>query len=123
MNPLSPAFSSDHLEIGKDSTAEEVAVDKTIADGKPKGKNYVSHSAIALRCRVMPPPCIRNPYLKDVSEKEKDPFGNQRSKCAGIVWVSSFMSHFKPLWKKLLQPACYYICGVFVYSCCNFQSA
>ncbi|TQD76416.1 hypothetical protein C1H46_038044 [Malus baccata] len=35
---------------------------------------------VALRCRVMPPPCLKNPYLKDASEIGIDPFGNQRSK-------------------------------------------
>ncbi|XP_061369393.1 wee1-like protein kinase [Gastrolobium bilobum] len=87
VNPLSPTFSSDHqqiVELGKETIAEEVAVEKTISAGKLKAQNYISHSAVALRCRVMPPPCIRNPYLKDVSEKEADPFGNQRSKCAGL---------------------------------------
>ncbi|XVF80478.1 hypothetical protein PTKIN_Ptkin15bG0077500 [Pterospermum kingtungense] len=41
----------------------------------------------ALRCWVMPPPCIKNPYLEDASEVEKDPFGNQRSKCVGTILV------------------------------------
>uniref|UniRef100_M1AT45 Protein kinase WEE1 n=1 Tax=Solanum tuberosum TaxID=4113 RepID=M1AT45_SOLTU len=45
-----------------------------------KGPSYVSQSAIALRYRVMPPPCIRNPYLGDASEIDADPFGNRRSK-------------------------------------------
>ncbi|TKY61804.1 Wee protein kinase [Spatholobus suberectus] len=87
VNPLSPTFSSDHqpvVELGKDFVTDEVAVERTIAAAKPKNQNYVSHSAVALRCRVMPPPCIRNPYLKDVSEKDIDPFGNQRLKCAGL---------------------------------------
>ncbi|CAL0302442.1 unnamed protein product [Lupinus luteus] len=86
-NPFSPMFLSDHqqvAELGMDCAAEELAFEKTIADDKPKAPNYVSHSAVALRCRVMPPPCISNPYLKEVSEKETDPFGNQRSKCAGL---------------------------------------
>ncbi|WJX79737.1 Mitosis inhibitor protein kinase wee1 [Trifolium repens] len=87
VNALSPTYSSDHqqvVELGKDSVAEEENVDKTIASGKPKAQNYVSQSAAALRCRAMPPPCISNPYLKDVSQKETDPFANQRSKCAGL---------------------------------------
>ncbi|XP_052118741.1 wee1-like protein kinase isoform X1 [Arachis duranensis] len=87
VNPLSPNFSGDHqqvVELGKDSVGEEVAAEKTVAADKPKAQNYVSHSAVALRCRVMPPPCIQNPYLKDVSQKETDPFGNQRIKCAGL---------------------------------------
>uniref|UniRef100_A0A804P587 Protein kinase domain-containing protein n=1 Tax=Zea mays TaxID=4577 RepID=A0A804P587_MAIZE len=28
-----------------------------------KRGGYVSQSAVALRCRVMPPPCVKNPYL------------------------------------------------------------
>lgn len=80
------------MELGKDSVVEEVAVEKTVEDGKPRAQNYVSHSAVALRCRAMPPPCIRNPYLKDVSKMETDPFGNQRSKCAGINLVIYFMN-------------------------------
>ncbi|KHN28212.1 Wee1-like protein kinase [Glycine soja] len=87
VHPLSPTFCSDHqpvVELGKDSGTEELALEKTIAPGKPKAQNYVSHSAVALRCRVMPPPCFRNPYLKDVSDKDLDPFGNQRLKCAGL---------------------------------------
>lgn len=98
VNPLSPTFSNDHHlieEIGKDSVVEDVAFEKTIEVGKPNAQNYVSQSAVALRCKVMPPPCIKNPYLKDVSETEIDPFGNQRSKCAGIILVSSFTNPFK----------------------------
>ncbi|KAK7306904.1 hypothetical protein VNO77_44865 [Canavalia gladiata] len=78
---LSLTSLSDHqqvVELGRDYVAEEVAIEK------PKLRNYVSHSAVALRCRVMPPPCIKNPFLKDVPEKEIDPFRNQRLKCAGL---------------------------------------
>lgn len=58
-----------------------------------KNRSYVSQSAVALRCRVMPPPCLQNPYLKDASEFGADPFDNQRSKCAGashcyyVPWI------------------------------------
>ncbi|KAJ0778767.1 putative non-specific protein-tyrosine kinase WEE family [Helianthus annuus] len=45
-------------------------------------QGYVSQSAVALRCRVMPPPCMKNPYIKDASENDADPFGDRRSKCA-----------------------------------------
>ena len=94
VNPLSPTLSSglEQVEIGKDSIADEADVEKVMGAGKPKSQNYVSHSALALRCRVMPPPCIQNPYLKDASEKDIDPFGNKRSKCAGTVLVCALMS-------------------------------
>ncbi|KAG6418764.1 hypothetical protein SASPL_120969 [Salvia splendens] len=39
-------------------------------------------SVVALRCRVMPPPCVNNPYVKNASDFYADPFSNQRSKCA-----------------------------------------
>lgn len=50
-----------------------------------KNHNYVSQSAVALRCRVMPPPCMKNPYLMDNSGVDIDPFGSSRSKCEGIL--------------------------------------
>ncbi|KAK9086502.1 hypothetical protein Syun_028896 [Stephania yunnanensis] len=74
---------SDKLEVGKPSGEPEV--------GKPSGtekkQNYVSQSAVALRCRVMPPPCIINPYLKESGVVDADPLGNQRSKsiAAGLL--------------------------------------
>ncbi|KAK9945619.1 hypothetical protein M0R45_011125 [Rubus argutus] len=33
----------------------------------------------------MPPPCFKNPYLKDASQMDIDPYGNQRSKCAAFL--------------------------------------
>ncbi|XP_074368451.1 wee1-like protein kinase isoform X2 [Apium graveolens] len=49
-----------------------------------KNHNYMSQSAVALRCRVMPPPCMKNPYLMDNSGVDIDPFGSSRSKCEGL---------------------------------------
>ncbi|XP_044503943.1 wee1-like protein kinase isoform X2 [Mangifera indica] len=63
---------------------DEIKFDKTTVIGTQKTQNYVSRSAVALRCRVMPPPCIKNPYQKDALEMDIDPFGNQRAKCAGF---------------------------------------
>ncbi|KAG4958345.1 hypothetical protein AAZX31_13G012200 [Glycine max] len=77
---LSSTSSGDNqpiVELGNDFVGEYIT-------DKPKARNYVSRSAVALRCRVMPPPCIRNPFLKCLSEKEIDPFESQRSKFAGL---------------------------------------
>ncbi|OVA04326.1 Protein kinase domain [Macleaya cordata] len=72
-------------ELASDSFGpDEFRKEETLVIGPEKKKNYVSQSAVALRCRVMPPPCIRNPYLKDVTEMDLDPFGNQRSKSTGF---------------------------------------
>ncbi|KAG5009580.1 hypothetical protein JHK87_018095 [Glycine soja] len=70
------------VELGKDFGTEETTLEKTIAPGKVKSQNYVSHSVVGLRCKVRPLSCFRNPYLKDGSDKDLDPFGNQRLKCA-----------------------------------------
>ena len=69
----------------EDYDTGEVKVEKTTATGNKRIQNYVSQSAVALRCRVMPPPCIKNPYVKDASDTDMDPLGNQRSKRTGIV--------------------------------------
>ncbi|XVF72580.1 hypothetical protein PTKIN_Ptkin12aG0132400 [Pterospermum kingtungense] len=87
VNPINPTIygSQQTVELAEDNLdVDEVNLEKTILPGVQKTKNYVSQSAVALRCRVMPPPCIKNPYLKDASEVDTDPFGNQRSKCAGF---------------------------------------
>lgn len=69
------------MEASKDTpSADDIKMEKIIAT---KGPSYVPQSAVALRCRVMPPPCIQNPYIKDASETDVDPFGCWRSKCSG----------------------------------------
>ncbi|KAJ9171853.1 hypothetical protein P3X46_015161 [Hevea brasiliensis] len=86
-NPLSPTLSEkqQNLEIAKDTFGtDEVNIEKATVFGTQKSQNYVSQSAVALRCRVMPPPCIKNPYLMQASDVNVDPFGNRRSKCAGF---------------------------------------
>ncbi|KAJ6972987.1 LOW QUALITY PROTEIN: wee1-like protein kinase [Populus alba] len=87
VHPLSPTLSDQQpiVDIGKDNIcAEEMLIEKPSTLETKRPQNYVSQSAVFLRCRVMPPPCIKNPYLTDASEVGIDPFGNQRSKCAGF---------------------------------------
>ncbi|KAJ4835535.1 hypothetical protein Tsubulata_041078 [Turnera subulata] len=87
LNPLSPTLSEqpEDLDLAKDRfTSDEVKIEKINEIGTEKPRNYMSQSAVALRCRVMPPPCLQNPYLKDASEVNVDPFDTQRSKCAGF---------------------------------------
>ncbi|KAL5839245.1 hypothetical protein ACOSQ4_011853 [Xanthoceras sorbifolium] len=87
VNPLSPTSygSQEIVELAKDTfDTDEVKMGKTTVNGEQKTRNYVPQSAVALRCRVMPPPCIKNPYQKDASGMDIDPFGNQRAKCAGL---------------------------------------
>ncbi|KAJ6338456.1 hypothetical protein OIU76_008016 [Salix suchowensis] len=88
VHPLSPTLSDQQqsVDIRKDSIdPEEMIIEKTSTAEKKKPQNYVSQSAVYLRCRVMPPPCIKNPYLMDATEVGIVPFGNQRSKCTEFL--------------------------------------
>ncbi|KAL2945451.1 Wee1-like protein kinase, partial [Bienertia sinuspersici] len=63
---------------------DQHTAETTIATALKKGPSVISQSAIALRCRVMPPPCLKNPYIKDAVEIDVDPFGSWRTKCSGL---------------------------------------
>nr|XP_010940009.1 wee1-like protein kinase [Elaeis guineensis] len=63
---------------------DELGEGKSIQTRSQKKRNYVSQSAVALRCRVMPPPCIKNPYLSTVSSTNLDIFGDRRLKSTGF---------------------------------------
>ncbi|KAJ4969533.1 hypothetical protein NE237_016234 [Protea cynaroides] len=60
--------------------SDELKTENPFAAPVEKKQNYVPQSAVALRCRVMPPPCIKNPYLEGASEMDLDPLGSRRSK-------------------------------------------
>ncbi|XP_020526066.1 wee1-like protein kinase isoform X2 [Amborella trichopoda] len=47
-------------------------------------KKHVSQSAVALRCRVMPPPCIKNPYAAQSFEMDVDTICPQRWRSAVV---------------------------------------
>ncbi|KAL5712871.1 non-specific serine/threonine protein kinase [Ranunculus cassubicifolius] len=64
--------------------SDDLKIENLSVTGSEKKQNYVSQSAVALRCRVMPPPCIRNPYSKETAEMDIDSFGIQRSKSSGF---------------------------------------
>ncbi|KAF9619461.1 hypothetical protein IFM89_007036 [Coptis chinensis] len=82
--PQSP-YHKQVMEIASDTFGSDALKTETPSvAGSEKKKNYISQSAVALRCRVMPPPCIRNPYIDDSAERETDPFRNQRSKFLGF---------------------------------------
>lgn len=49
----------------EESVSDDYKTPKIPASGQ---KNYVSQSALALRARVMSPPCIKNPYLDENEE-------------------------------------------------------
>ncbi|ESQ36635.1 hypothetical protein EUTSA_v10007445mg [Eutrema salsugineum] len=70
-----------------DIDTDEIMVDKLQAN-QTERTGYVSQTAVALRCRVMPPPCFKNPYVMNESETATDPFGYQRSKCASFLPAS-----------------------------------
>ncbi|KAL9331913.1 hypothetical protein ACSQ67_001523 [Phaseolus vulgaris] len=65
------------VELGMDFVGEEV-------EYKLRARSYVSRSAIALRCGVMPPACTKNNFMTSLSEEELVPFRLQNSKCADL---------------------------------------
>lgn len=71
------------MELGGGIPEEAETDNEPITEPSISKQGYVSQSAVALRCRVMPPPCMKNPYIKDDSGNDVDPFGDRRSKCAG----------------------------------------
>lgn len=76
----------------EDDVPEENEMDnKAPTEPQINKQGYVSQSAVALRCRVMPPPCMKNPYIKDASENDVDPFGDRRSKCAGRWLLTCYL--------------------------------
>ncbi|XP_030543209.1 wee1-like protein kinase [Rhodamnia argentea] len=87
LNPQSPVlFGSQQTEdLAPDSSeTQEAKVEKTVSNGTQQIHSFAPQSAIALSCRIKPPPCIRNPYLSFALETDIDPFGDQRSKSAGL---------------------------------------
>lgn len=92
----SPGPLSDHKsksELSKEVLYEnENNQDECVAHVACKGPSYVPQSAIALRCRVMPPPCLKNPYIKDAVEMDVDPFRSWRTKCSGLAFFYSLIS-------------------------------
>lgn len=67
-----------------DSDFGLIVEEKSVQIGSQKKRNYVSQSAVALRCRVTPPPCIRNPYNK--TSMVLDVFDDRRFKSTGEVF-------------------------------------
>ncbi|KNA17261.1 hypothetical protein SOVF_081540 [Spinacia oleracea] len=106
----SPASMLDHQQTGE--LAEDILymdenkAEKNIATVLGKVPSYVPQSAIALRCRVMPPPCLKNPYIKDAVEMDVDPFESWRTKCSGYLSASNAadsMSRYRADFQEIEQ--------------------
>ncbi|XP_074268528.1 wee1-like protein kinase isoform X1 [Silene latifolia] len=107
-SPDSLSDSQKTEELSKDSSyTDEIKTEKTsLSTTLGKGRSYVPPSAVALRCRVMPPPCIRNPYIDDASETDVDPFDSWRTKCPGFFSVSAgadSMSRYRADFQEIEQ--------------------
>ncbi|KAI4304526.1 hypothetical protein MLD38_040022 [Melastoma candidum] len=86
INSKSPIlFGNEHLESLTDAEEDDEArFEKRKTNGLEKPHSYVSQSAVSLRCRVMPPPCIENPFLRTTSYVDVGPLGNQRVRFPGF---------------------------------------
>ncbi|WOL03840.1 wee1-like protein kinase [Canna indica] len=82
-NPLSVNIPC-HEQVAEirfiDSDSNLILEEKSVQTASHKKRNYVSQSAVALRCRVTPPPCIRNPYVKPSTSVAPDIFDDRRFK-------------------------------------------
>ncbi|GJT22215.1 hypothetical protein Tco_0892152 [Tanacetum coccineum] len=57
---------------------EDNVLEETESDNEPVTECHTNKQGY----RVTPPPCMRNPYIKEVSDNGVDPFGDRRAKCA-----------------------------------------
>eukprot|EP01018_Ginkgo_biloba_P008116 Gb_03881 [translate_table: standard] len=68
------------------------------ASGQKSKQNYVSRSAVALRCRVMSPPCIKNPYLaenEDLNDRLKSSLRARSPACLTPILGESCLSRYR----------------------------
>lgn len=65
-----------------DCDSDQIVEGKSVQIGLQK-RSYVSKSAVALRCRITPPPCFRNPYIKTVASEVQGIFDDRRFKSTG----------------------------------------
>lgn len=66
-----------------DCDSDQIVEGKSVQIGPQKRRNYVSKSAVALRCRITPPLCFRNPYIKTVASEVQGIFDDRRFKSTG----------------------------------------
>ncbi|CAN6482929.1 unnamed protein product [Victoria cruziana] len=76
-----PKAAEHHAET---SAVGDLKTVKSLVPGSQKKQNYVSRSAVALRCRVTPPICITNPYLNGNAEMNLDIVCKQKTKPAVV---------------------------------------
>lgn len=73
----------------------------------PYKPNYVPQSAVALRCRVMPPPCLRNPFANESDVISLDIFHNRKSKLIesafGMPIVDGGLSRYRTDFHEIEQ--------------------
>lgn len=89
LNHSNSTWSSKERVDDDDDDTDEIMEDK-LQGNQSERTGYVSQTAVSLRCRVMPPPCLKNPYVLNESETATDPLGYQRSKCASKFAVTVF---------------------------------
>lgn len=84
-NTPNTLYLEEAIELPIDSLGiDEINTHKQEDTGSQNNVRYVPQSAVALRCRVMAPPCADNPFSKNASETVIDPFGSYRSKHSGF---------------------------------------
>nr|XP_009404601.2 PREDICTED: wee1-like protein kinase [Musa acuminata subsp. malaccensis] len=82
-----------------DCDSDQIVEGKSVQIGPQKRRSYVSKSAVALRCRITPPLCFRNPYIKTVASEVQGIFDDRRFKSTvfpsiGGVGLSRYHTDF-----------------------------
>jgi len=81
-------FSFDHqiTPVPFDSlTRDDSEEEQPMQPALEKRGGYVSQSAVALRCRVMPPPCVKNLYLNTDPCIDDAVYGGRQCNSAGML--------------------------------------
>ncbi|GJR01243.1 Wee1-like protein kinase [Tanacetum coccineum] len=85
-----PCYFMSYFSGMEDNVLEETEPDnEPVTECQTYKQGYVPPPSMALRSRVTPPPCMRNPYIKDASDNGVDPFGDRRAKCTGDRYLVS----------------------------------
>jgi len=112
-------FSFDHQitlvpfdSLTRDDSEEEQPMQPVLE----KRRGYVSQSAVALRCQVMPPPCVKNPYLNTDPCIDDAVYGGRQCNSAGIIVAFCAISNSKSMYISLLC-----ICESLVHLICNYN--
>jgi len=94
--------------------------DKPMQPALHKRGGYVSQSAVALRCRVMPPPCVKNPYLNTDPCIDDHVYGGRQCNSEGTILCYQNSSKVCTLTMHLRSMSLLRFLGCLIFNYCIF---